>query len=249
MTRFQLTYFLAPFISKHSVSWASLLIGLGSNTGAADRHRAERCFVAAPAIVWGQDQNVLVDGDWVQVVLVLLSWDGTGTKAGTALGLPERPGDSVSVRVWPESTNTATSEIRHLSELLLFLLIQSFIHKFIHEFTHVQFHGDRDLLWMSPFPSVKLVISEENVSMVSHSAADSVSTSEWATHNALQHTWIYKITNKLQSWVLLNATISTIFTFFLHTYMYSRAFWASSACLKHRSVVSTFNLVWRVRTS
>lgn len=111
-------------------------------------------------------------------MLVLLSWDGTGTKAGTALGLPERPGDSVSVRVWPESTNTATSEIRHLSELLLFLLIQSFIHKFIHEFTHVQFHGDRDLLWMSPFPSVKLVISEENVSMVSHSAADSVSTLE-----------------------------------------------------------------------
>lgn len=33
-------------------------------------------------------------------MLVLLSRDGTGTKAGAALGLPERPGDSVSVRVW-----------------------------------------------------------------------------------------------------------------------------------------------------
>lgn len=93
-----------------SGSDGSVLAGLGPDAGAADGHRLVRRGVAAFPVLPVQHQDVLVDGDWVQVVSVFVSRVWTGAEAAAALGLPEGGRDPVLHRGRPEPT-TATELI------------------------------------------------------------------------------------------------------------------------------------------
>lgn len=61
-----------------------------------------------------------------------------------------------------------------------------------HMLSHLHFHGDRDLLWMFPFPSEEEENSGEKDSMESHLEAGAgvrpLTLEEELTQNALQHT-------------------------------------------------------------
>lgn len=82
----------------------SVVVGYSADAGTADGHRSVWSGEAATPVLPVQDQDVLVDRDWVQVVCVSLSRVQTGTEAADALGLPDGGGDPVRHRGRPDRT-------------------------------------------------------------------------------------------------------------------------------------------------
>lgn len=82
----------------------SALVDSGRDAGTAHSHRLVWCGVAVPPRLPVQDQDALVDRDWVQVLSIPVSWVWTGAEAAAALGLPQGGGDPVPHCGRPEQT-------------------------------------------------------------------------------------------------------------------------------------------------
>lgn len=80
------------------------LVGRGADAGTAHDHRAVWNGVAATVVLPIQDQDVLVDWDWVQVACVFVTRVQTGTEGAGALGLPDGGGDLVLHRGRPDQS-------------------------------------------------------------------------------------------------------------------------------------------------